>query len=320
MKLSVVIPAYNVEDLIGRCVRSVFAAAPADVEVIVVDDGSRDGTLEAASALAREDNRVKVIHTDNRGAFRARLTGVENASGEWVTFADADDTVNEGSLTRLFELSDDTVDIVIGVLNINNKRKFIHGIEGTVTAGEYINAILEYRTSIGLVAKLIRRRLFADGMILPERRISVNEDMLMLLNLAAKARGVRVTNDVVVYNYLFRPVSMRSYRMAVEDWHLLFTLIDKVLAQAEVAPGWERGVLKYKLRTVYTVLVPAGHILSPQHPVLAGVLAGADILTSAEDKKMLRVLSSERRQRAYYLTNRTIWVIKQAVKRLIGRK
>ena len=89
--VSVIIPAYNAADVLERCVRSVLAQTYARFEVLLVDDGSRDGTPELADALAREDGRVRVVHKENGGVSSARNAGLDEARGEWLTFVDADD-------------------------------------------------------------------------------------------------------------------------------------------------------------------------------------------------------------------------------------
>ncbi|HYE95243.1 MAG TPA: glycosyltransferase family 2 protein [Rubricoccaceae bacterium] len=106
-KVSVVVPAYNVERYVARAVRSALAQTLADVEVIVVDDGSTDST--AAAALAAGDDRVRVVaHGANRGPGAARNTGIEHARGEWVGVLDADDWFGPRRLARLLEAAEAT--------------------------------------------------------------------------------------------------------------------------------------------------------------------------------------------------------------------
>ena len=98
MKLSIIIPAYNAEAYLPQCLDSIFAQERQGCEVIVVDDGSTDGT----AALLERYPDVRVIHQENRGMATARNRGLEAARGEYILFVDSDDLLTEGALTSLF--------------------------------------------------------------------------------------------------------------------------------------------------------------------------------------------------------------------------
>ena len=91
MKLSIVIPVYNVETTLDRCVKSVVEQTFADIEVILVDDGSPDHCPQLCDEWARRDPRISVIHKENGGLSDARNAGIDMAQGEYVTFVDSDD-------------------------------------------------------------------------------------------------------------------------------------------------------------------------------------------------------------------------------------
>ncbi len=101
--ISVIIPAYNVEDHIKRCLDSVCAQTFKDIELIVVDDGSSDATPEICDSYAEGDKRVKVIHKENEGVAKARNTALDAASGDMIAFADADDYYEPDMLMKLSE-------------------------------------------------------------------------------------------------------------------------------------------------------------------------------------------------------------------------
>lgn len=109
--ISVIVPVYNIAAKVGKCIQSIQAQSFQDFELIVVDDGSRDGSGEICDKMA--DSRTKVIHQENAGVTRARAHGVEIASGEWVHFVDGDDVIPEGALQALVDACQG-VDIVVG--------------------------------------------------------------------------------------------------------------------------------------------------------------------------------------------------------------
>lgn len=95
--LSVVVPVYNVEKTLNRCVESILAQDIDDIEVILVDDGSSDGSSGKCDLWAETDSRIKVIHKENGGLSDARNTGIINARGEYITFVDSDDFLSAGT-------------------------------------------------------------------------------------------------------------------------------------------------------------------------------------------------------------------------------
>lgn len=113
-QVSVVIPAYNRAAKIGPAVESVLEQDARDLEVIVVDDGSKDGTPDAVRALAARDGRVRLIELGrNRGAQAARNAGIRDARGEWIAFLDSDDTWLPGSLSgRLATAAEERAEVV----------------------------------------------------------------------------------------------------------------------------------------------------------------------------------------------------------------
>ena len=112
MKLSVVIPVYKVEPYLERCVRSVYRQTFQDMEIIMVDDGSPDGSGALADLLAAQDVRARVIHQENQGLSGARNTGLRTAQGDYVVFLDSDDEwLLEDGIETL--LQNDGTDLII---------------------------------------------------------------------------------------------------------------------------------------------------------------------------------------------------------------
>lgn len=92
--ISVIVPVYNVKDYIKKCVRSILGQTYVDFELLLIDDGSFDGSEILCDELAKEDTRISVIHQKNAGLSAARNTGLDNAKGQYVTFVDSDDYIS----------------------------------------------------------------------------------------------------------------------------------------------------------------------------------------------------------------------------------
>ena len=102
--VSVIIPVYNVEKFLDRCVRSVLAQTYNNLEIILVDDGSPDRSGEMCDSLAKEDSRIVVFHKQNGGVSDARNYGTTHAKGEYITFVDSDDYVAPNYVEYLMSL------------------------------------------------------------------------------------------------------------------------------------------------------------------------------------------------------------------------
>lgn len=107
MLLTIIIPVYNVRFTLARCVRSVVSQSFEDWEMLLVDDGSTDGSGLLAEELTREDERISVFHKENGGLSDARNYGMERARGEYITFVDSDDELAAGTLQPLVQMLHD---------------------------------------------------------------------------------------------------------------------------------------------------------------------------------------------------------------------
>src|SRR5690554_6730418 len=106
IKISIIIPVYNVEEYLPRCIDSVLIQRNIQFEVVLVNDGSTDSSGLICDEYAQADNRVKVFHQLNSGVSSARNLGIENATGEWICFVDADDWIEPDSLEKILNIND----------------------------------------------------------------------------------------------------------------------------------------------------------------------------------------------------------------------
>ena len=105
--VSLIVPVYNARDYLDTCVDSLLHQTHADIQVILVDDGSTDGSADLCDAWADKDARVMVIHRANSGVSAARNAGLDAADGDWLEFVDADDWLEEETVEELLELVHD---------------------------------------------------------------------------------------------------------------------------------------------------------------------------------------------------------------------
>ncbi|MGN1210502.1 MAG: glycosyltransferase family 2 protein, partial [Candidatus Cryptobacteroides sp.] len=112
--VSVIVPVYNTAGTLAGCIDSILAQSYTDFELIIIDDGSTDGSGLIADTYPSKDSRVKVWHQDNAGISAARNEGLSHASGDWVAFCDSDDTVRPDWLAAMMRHSHKAPMIICG--------------------------------------------------------------------------------------------------------------------------------------------------------------------------------------------------------------
>lgn len=104
MLISVIVPVYNTKEYLEECVKSILGQTYSCFELLLIDDGSTDGSQKICDVLAQSDARISVIHTENRGVSSARNTGIRSAKGEYILFVDSDDYIQEFFLEKAIEV------------------------------------------------------------------------------------------------------------------------------------------------------------------------------------------------------------------------
>ena len=219
--LSVIIPAYNAQNYLEQAVRSVLTQPCTDIEIILVNDGSRDRTGAIADGLARADSRVKVIHTENHGAAHARNRGLEAASGAYVAFLDADDVwcarAIDGAVAQ--ELRSGQYDILsFGYLHADPALR--RGKSVPVTAGPLYKGDPDYLRAVpgrSFCSFLLRRELL-DDLRFPEG-IRYHEDITFLFLVARKSCNLL---RIAKYLFLYRN-HLDSALHVPADWRYILT-------------------------------------------------------------------------------------------------
>ena len=102
-KISVIIPVYNAESFLCRCVDSILAQTYSNFEILLINDGSSDSSSTICDKYALKDCRIKVFHKDNGGVSETRNVGINNASGEWITFVDSDDWISSNTFQECID-------------------------------------------------------------------------------------------------------------------------------------------------------------------------------------------------------------------------
>ncbi len=212
-KISIIIPAYNIEKKLPRTVDSVLAQTYENIEVILVNDGSKDGTAGIIDAYAAKDCRVKAVHKENGGVTSARLRGVAEASGDWIGFVDGDDYIEPDMYERLLknalESGADISHCGYQMVFPNGRVDYYYNTGKKLTQNheDGLRDLLEGRfVEPALWNKLFRKELFVGLQERMDFSIRINEDLLMNYYLFKAADG-GVYEDFCPYHYILRPGS-----------------------------------------------------------------------------------------------------------------
>ena len=209
-KISILVPVYNVEPYLQRCIDSVLAQDFQDWEMILVDDGSPDRCPEICDEAARKDERIKVVHKENGGLVSARREGVRNARGEYVMFLDSDDLLAEGAVSILYRKIIEGYDMVRGnAYRLLPSREY-NPLQNNVLAEYEIEGgeNILYHLFTGKIptfvwGALYRSALFKDIYYeeLIKERISYGEDLMTNLLIARQMKKVCYLTDFVYYYF-----------------------------------------------------------------------------------------------------------------------
>lgn len=211
--VSIIIPVYNVEKYIEKCLDSVLAQTYENLEIILVDDGSTDKSGKICDEYAKKDQRIKVVHQRNGGAYLARNNGLKRASGEYLTFVDPDDYVATKYVEKMMnKMTQKKVDIVQCNSMVVDKR----GIE--LNKGTICDCVLDghtaakkmlYQTTVNssLWGKIFKKELFNE-FDFPIAR--THEDLYSLYFILQKAGKVVVMDEPLYYYYIRQDGSIRS--------------------------------------------------------------------------------------------------------------
>ena len=204
--VSIIMPAYNAEKYIEECLESVRAQSFEDWELIAIDDGSLDSTSQILDRYAGEDSRIKVIHQNNRGVSAARNAGLEEVTGRYIAFVDADDVLPVDSLSVRVNLMED-VDMVVAGYELYNETSVLDRMpecrsESWNTHEAVRNIIVAGEAGYQgyLVNKLFRDEIVKKGQLRFREGVCFNEDRLYGVEYAMCCNNVRITNEVV-YRY-----------------------------------------------------------------------------------------------------------------------
>lgn len=238
--ISVIVPVYNTEQYLDRCIQSILAQTYTDFELLLIDDGSADSSGAICDKYAEQDSRVRVFHKENGGVSSARNMGLDNAKGEWIAFVDSDDWVLDSYLYNLVSHSHN-VDLVISYaeyLYSNGERKkeeYASRMVSNEIDVLFTENDLSWHTSPW--AKLFNKK-FCDQLRFIEG-MHIGEDLVFLYTYILKCDKIYVSNDT---DYIYFVESQNSLTKRVNQLKNEFLsyvnvrdIVDKLIKEKNIS-------------------------------------------------------------------------------------
>ncbi|MBQ5474789.1 MAG: glycosyltransferase [Lachnospiraceae bacterium] len=262
MKISVIVPAYQVEKDIERCLDSIINQTYKNLEILVIDDGSKDSSGDIADKYASVDSRVRVIHKKNEGLPQARKTGVENATGEYIGFVDADDWIEPDMYQCLMDnMVKNNSDIAsIGFFmdyGTRSENVYFPLKSGEVLTPEQAISFIHKRSEVMTYAwnKLYKKEVFKE-VDFPEGNI-IGEDYSIVLQAILHSKIVSVCSGCK-YHYIQAATTMSKggfNKERIVSYNMYMSYRKKLVEQF---PSLKKEIINYGMIEEMAIIVSMG--------------------------------------------------------------
>ena len=251
-KISVIVPVYNKKDYLAQCIDSIRAQSYGNLELLLVDDGSTDGSGDICDRYAAKDERVKVFHQANGGPTAAVLTGLQEAVGDYYTFIDSDDYVSKEMLQKMAECLTGRRGEIVCCNHVLEKRRKTVPVIQPLPAGVYEGAKLEEEIKNKLLGreeriipmsrcmKLCERSVFEGNEKYYDTKLRMGDDFNLIYPALLAAERIVIMEEALFYHYRYVEDSIvHGYdphnAESVEGW---YQAILRIVRDREV-PGGE---------------------------------------------------------------------------------
>lgn len=217
--ISIIVPIYNVEKYLRKCIESLINQTYKDIEIILIDDGSPDNCGQICDEYVKNDNRIRVVHKKNAGVSEARNDGIKLSKGDYIAFVDSDDYVEKNFIEILYDNAiKNNADVSICNYFLENKNRKIRkkidsDIAKDLESEDFCKYIIRKNSFRGLLLnKLFKREIFFEnGKInLIDSNIHICEDLLFLVENSSKYDKIYFDKESYLYHYVIRENSAIS--------------------------------------------------------------------------------------------------------------
>ena len=270
--LSIIVPVFNAAEFLPRCIDSILCQKFSNLELLLVDDGSTDGSHELCDRLAEKDSRIRVFHKKNGGVSSARNLGLKNAEGEWICFVDSDDVLLPHGLQTMMDGVSEDVDLVMAGYYEWEGKNLLQDTSRCGNAGiiDQNQALLmmypftDYPYMGFAWGKLFRRNLIGEYYLLFDERIVIKEDTLFVVEYICDIHNLVYYTPIPIYNYIKLPTgAMGGLKMAYNPNYLTsFDAVVQMNQSVQKLSGISEALSKAaKFEVVNRIYRVYGHML-----------------------------------------------------------
>lgn len=217
---SIIVPVYNGMPFVNKCLDNLCGQTFTDIEIILIDDGSTDGSDDVCKYFQSIDDRITFISNGHRGVSNARNCGLQRAKGDWILFMDCDDVYSKEilmTLKHIIELNNDA-DLISGIfsrIDVHNKQIsiFPHKKAGFFSFSEYVKNGVFYPT--GVCGHAIKHSIVEGKGLKFNEKLAIAEDALFMLQYCAYVKNIILSNEIV-YQYRINPNSAMQTKRTVD--------------------------------------------------------------------------------------------------------
>lgn len=293
--ISIIVPVYNAEKYLSKCVMSIIHQTYTNIELVLVDDGSTDNSGYLCDQWKIKDKRIRVVHKTNGGLSSARNTGLDNCNGDYIMFVDSDDYIKRDAVDFMYKLIiNDDADIAVGnIIRVIpggkeiyfsfpfNDYKIMSGIEAS-------KLLLSHRIDCSSCNKIYKRTIVAEDRF-PIGRF--NEDIVFLSHIFPKSSRISF-NNIPFYYYRETPGSLTTMGYNHKKYDIITNANEITINNNRLYPELEKYTLYFKANAYldYEAILSLnkdnidyklyfGHILSEMRKMHKRVLV-SDIITT----------------------------------------
>lgn len=223
-KISIIVPIYNSEKYLHRCIDSILAQTFTNFELLLINDGSTDKSGEICDEYAIKDSRVRVFHKENGGVSSARNLGLNNAVGEWISFCDSDDVVYSSWLDNFHEKITSTLDLIVQGFDCDKSlcgEKYHQNLSFCGSVNEGLELLFDNKIVGYLWCKLFKRSIIETYNLRFDERFDILEDECFVVSYLVKCNTMVLSNRIGYYYYV--PDWNVKYRS--ENWYEVYKFI-----------------------------------------------------------------------------------------------
>lgn len=254
--ISIIVPVYNVEKYLEKCVNSIVNQTYKNLEIILVDDGATDSSGKLCDELAKIDNRIKVYHKENGGLSDARNYGVEKSTGEYIGFVDSDDYIDAEMYEKLYEaIKKENVDVAecnLKIIYPDREELFIEqNYYNVCTKQEYLEEYLKIEKIFGSACVRLIKSDVVKKLKFPVGKLY--EDTYYAYDLIEKVDSYVIMNNPY-YNYLMRENSITNAKFNPRIFNLIEIVEEFHNIVYENYPGLEEAADCRRMYAYFSVL------------------------------------------------------------------